>query len=104
MNKTEFINELEIGTYTAFVYDCERSRYQYVDGIISEAFFEEVEEDTEFEIRELGELPEVKEVILDNFIPDYPEYERETIKNDILARGKVGSWNDGETTIYMLIW
>ena len=104
MNKTEFISELEIGTYTAFVYDCESSRYQYADGIISEAFFEEVEEDTEFEIRELGELPEVKEVILDNFIPDYPKYERETIKNDILARGKVGSWNDGETTIYMLIW
>ena len=104
MNKTEFISELEIGTYTAFVYDCERSRYQYVDGIISEAFFEEVEEDTEFEIRELGELPEVKEVILDNFIPDYPERERETIKNDILARGKVGSWHDGETTIYILIW
>jgi len=104
MDKTEFINELEIGTYTAFVYDCESSRYQYVDGIISEAFFEEVEEDTEFEIRELDELPEVKEVILDNFIPDYPEYERETIKNDILARGKVGSWHDGETTIYILIW
>lgn len=104
MNKTEFISELEIGTYTAFVYDCERSRYQYVDGIISEEFFEGVDDDTEFEIRELAELPEVKEVILDNFIPDYPEYERETIKNDILDRGKIGSWKDGETTIYMLIW
>ena len=104
MNKTEFISELEIGTYTAFVYDCERSRYQYVDCIISEEFFEGVDDDTEFEIRELGELPDVKEVILDNFIPDYPEYERETIKNDILARGKVGSWHDGETTIYILIW
>ena len=104
MNKTEFISELEIGTYTAFVYDCESSRYQYVDGIISEEFFEGVEDDTEFEIRELNEFSEVKEVILDNFIPDYPEYERETIKNGILARGKVGSWHDGETTIYMLIW
>jgi hypothetical protein len=52
MNKTEFISELEIGTYTAFVYDCERSRYQYVDGIISEEFFEGVDDDTEFEIRE----------------------------------------------------
>ena len=104
MNKTEFISELEIGTYTAFVYDCESSRYQYVDCIISEEFFEEVEEDTEFEIRDIDELPDVKEVILDNFVPGYPKYERETIKNDILARGKVGSWHDGETTIYILIW
>ena len=103
MNKTEFINELEIGNYTAFVYDCESSRYQYVDGIISEAFFEEVEEDTEFEIRELAELPEVKEVILDNFVSDYFE-NKEEIKNDIITRGKIGSWQDGETTIYMLIW
>ena len=103
MNKTRFINELEIGNYTAFVYDCERSRYQYVDGIISEAFFEEVEEDTEFEIRELDELPEVKEVMLDNFVSDYFE-DKEEIKNDIITRGKIGSWQDGETTIYMLIW
>ena len=103
MNKTEFINELEIGNYTAFVYDCERSRYQYVDGIISEEFFEGVDDDTEFEIRELDELPEVKEVMLDNFVSDYFE-DKEEIKNDIITRGKIGSWQDGETTIYMLIW
>ena len=103
MNKTEFISELEIGSYTAFVYDCERSRYQYVDGIICEEFFEIVDDDTEFEIRELNELPEVKEVMLDNFISDYFE-NKEEIKNDILANGKIGSWRDGETTIYMLIW
>ena len=103
MNKTRFINELEIGNYTAFVYDCERSRYQYVDGIISEEFFEGVDDDTEFEIRELDELPEVKEVMLDNFVSDYFE-DKEEVKNDILDRGKIGSWQDGETTIYMLIW
>ena len=103
MNKTEFINELEIGNTTAFVYDCERSRYQYVDAIICEEFFEIVDDDTEFEIRELDELPEVKEVMLDNFISDYFE-NKEEIKNDILANGKIGSWKDGETTIYMLIW
>ena len=103
MNKTRFINELEIGNYTAFVYDCERSRYQYVDGIISEEFFEGVDDDTEFEIRELDELPEVKEVMLDNFVSDYFE-DKEEIKNDIITRGKIGSWKDGETTIYMLIW
>ena len=103
MNKTEFISELEIGSYTAFVYDCESSRYQYVDGIICEEFFEIVDDDTEFEIRELNELPEVKEVMLDNFISDYFE-NKEEIKNDILARGKIGSWHDGETTIYILIW
>lgn len=106
MNKTDFIYELEFnfGSYTPFVYDCESSRYQYVDGIISEAFFDGINDDTEFEIRELDELPEVKEVILDNFITEYPERKQEAIKNDILDRGKIGSWKDGETTIYMLIW
>jgi hypothetical protein len=36
MNKTEFISELEIGSYTAFVYDCKSSRYQYVDGVVQD--------------------------------------------------------------------
>ena len=103
MNKAEFINELEFGKTTAFVYDCESSRYQYVDGIIFEEFFEEDDDDKEFEIHELDELPEVKEVMLDNFVSDY-FVNKEAIKNDILDRGKIGSWKDGETTIYMLIW
>lgn len=102
MKKKEFINKLEFGNYTAFVYDCESSRYAYTDCIISEEFFEVVDDDTEFEIRDIDELPEVKEVIIDNFVSDYFEH-KDTIKNDILTRGKIGSWHNGETTVYMLI-
>lgn len=104
MNKTDFISELEIGYTTAFVYDCASSRYQYVNGIINEEFFEGVDVDTDFEIRELDELSEVKEVMIDNFVTYFPKCGQEAIKNDILDRGKIGSWKDGETTIYMLIW
>lgn len=112
MKYNEFIKNIEFGNATAFVYDSPNNRYIYSNGEITEDTFENVTDETEFEIVGINELPEVKEVIVDNFLSElepaanveddeYNEIKRRLETGD----AKIGYWseNDGNDDIYMLI-
>lgn len=118
MQYNEFIRKIGFGNLTAFVYDQENNRYNYASGEINDDIFENIVEGTEFRIENLDDYPQVKEVIVDNFLAEiapasnveddgYNEVKR------IIESGeaKVGIWSEEtnyggdiyETTIYMLI-
>lgn len=112
MKYKEFINNIKFGNATAFVYDSPNNRYIYSNGEITEGTFVNVTEDTVFEIVGVNDLPEVKRVIVDNFLPElepaanveddeYNEIKKRLEKGD----AKIGYWleNDGNDNIYMLI-
>ena len=112
MKYNEFINNIEFGNTTAFVYDSSNNRYIYSSGEITESTFENVTDATEFEIVGINELPEVKEVIVDNFLyelepaanvadDEYNEVKKRLETGDV----NIGYWseNDGNDDIYMLI-
>ncbi len=112
MKYNEFIKNIEFGNTTAFVYDSPNNRYIYSSGEITEDTFESVTDETEFEIVGINELPEVKEVIVDNFLSELePAANVEDDEyNEIKKRletgdAKIGYWseNDGNDDIYMLI-
>ena len=112
MKYNEFIKSIEFGNATAFVYDSPNNRYIYSNGEITEDTFENVTDETEFEIVGINELPEVKEVIVDNFLPELEpaanveDDEYNEIKKRLeTGNAKIGYWseNDGNDDIYMLI-
>ena len=112
MKYNEFINNIEFGNATAFVYDLPNNRYIYSSGEITEGTFENVTEDTVFKIVGINELPEVKKVIVDNFLPELEpaanveDDEYNEIKKRLeTGNAKIGYWseNDGNDNIYMLI-
>ena len=112
MKYNEFIKNIEFGNTTAFIYDSPNNRYTYASGEITESTFENVTDATEFEIVGINELPEVKEVIVDNFLyelepaanvadDEYNEVKKRLETGDV----NIGYWseNDGNDDIYMLI-
>jgi len=118
MTYREFINNIEFGNTTAFVFDAPNNRYLYTSGEICEETFENVHSDTEFTIVGIDELPKVKEVIIDNFLSEIAPAANvvdegyEIVKkqlNEGLA--KVGYWDEEThngpdtftTRTYMLI-
>ena len=112
MKYNEFINNIEFGKATAFVYDSPNNRFVYSNGEISEDTFENVTEDTVFEIVGINELSEVKKVIVDNFLSDLEpaanviDDEYNEIKKRLeTGDAKIGYWseNGGNDVIYMLI-
>jgi hypothetical protein len=110
MKYNEFIKNIEFGNATAFVYDSPNNRYIYSNGEITEDTFEDVTDETELEIVGINELPEVKEVMVDNFLPELepaPGVEDDEY-NEIKKRletgdAKIGYYEVGDTTTYVLI-
>lgn len=112
MKYNEFIKNIEFGNTTAFVYASTNNGYMYSSGEITEDTFKNVTDETEFEIVGINELPEVKEVIVDNFLSELEpaanveddEY-NEVKKRLETGDAKIGYWseNDGNDDIYMLI-
>lgn len=70
MKYQEFINHFNFGDFTAFVFDQASSRYQYSSGEITDDTFAFTTSDTEFNIVGIDTYPQVKEVIIDNFLPE----------------------------------
>lgn len=96
------------------MYDSPSNRYIYSSGEIDDDTFGYIENETEFNIVEFNDLPEVKEVMTENFLallrplPEvddegYNEIERHLLSGD----AEIGYWtstvNGEETTTYMLI-
>lgn len=118
MKYREFIENIEFGNTTAFVYDSPNNRYTYSSGEICDDVFDNVDSDTEFTIVGINELPEVKEVIIDNFLSEIaPRVGVEDNGYDMVkkqltnGRAKVGYWDEEThygtnsfiTCTYMLI-
>ena len=112
MKYNEFIQNIKFGNATAFVYDSPNNRFVYSNGEITEDTFENVTEDTVFEIVGINELSEVKKVIVDNFLSDLEpaanviDDEYNEIKKRLeTGDAKIGYWseNGGNDVIYMLI-
>lgn len=117
MTYQEFTKNIEFGNTTAFVYDSPNNRYNYSSGEICDEVFDNVDSDTEFTIVGIDELPEVKEVIIDNFLSEIApaagiEDEGYNMVKKQLNNGKakVGYWDEethyGDTfttRTYMLI-
>jgi hypothetical protein len=112
MKYKEFIKNVEFGSTTAFVYDSPNNRYVYSSGEITESTFENITDETEFEIVCINKLPEVKEVIVDNFLSELEPAQgvEDDGYNEVKKRletgdAKIGYWseNDGNDDIYMLI-
>lgn len=118
MKYQDFIENIEFGNTTAFVFDAPNSRYNYSSGEISEEVFENVDSDTEFTIVDIDELPRVKEVIIDNFLSEIaPAANVEDEGYDIAkkqlndGKAKIGYWDEEThygpdtftTRTYMLI-
>jgi hypothetical protein len=101
MKYQEFIGNIELGNTTAFVYDAPNNRYNYSSGEINDDVFDNVDSDTEFTIVGIDELPEVKEVIIDNFLREIApaanvEDEGYNMVQEQLTNGtaKVGYWDE----------
>lgn len=103
MTYQEFTAHIPWWDITAFVYDSPNNRYIYASGEINDDVFDNIEFDTVFEIVGIDELPDVKQVIIDNFIPDLesltgPDDEGYiAVKTSIeTGEAKIGYW-DKET-------
>jgi len=118
MTYQEFTKNIEFGNTTAFVYDSPNNRYNYSSGEICDEVFDNIDSDTEFTIVGIDELPEVKEVIVDNFLSEIApaagiEDEGYNMVKKQLNNGKakVGYWDEETnygpdtftTRTYMLI-
>ena len=118
MTYQEFTEELTFGDYTAFVFDAPNNRYNYSSGEITDEIFDNVTSDTEFHVTGINSLPEVKEVIIDNFLSELApaagieDEGYNNIKADIeQGWAKVGYWEEETkygpdtitTTVYVLI-
>ena len=104
-----FKNQIGFGYTTAFVYDSPNNRYNYTSGVICNEVFDHIDANTEFTIVGINELPEVKRVIIDNFLCEIDDEEAKELINDSTA--KIGYWDEVThyghdtftTRIYMLI-
>lgn len=118
MKYQDFIENIEFGNTTAFVFDAPNNRNLYTSGEICEETFENVHSDTEFTIVDIDELPKVKEVIIENFLSEMAsvagiENEDYNMVKKQLNNGKakVGYWDEEThygpdtftTRTYMLI-
>lgn len=118
MTYKEFTKEITFGDFTAFVYDAPNNRYNYASDEITVDIFDNVTSDTEFHITGINSLPEVKEVIIDNFLSEIApaagieDEGYDNIKANIeQGLAKVGYWEEETkygpdtitTTVYMLI-
>ncbi len=112
MKYNEFIKSIEFGNATAFVYDSPNNRFVYSNGDITEDTFENVTENTVFEVCNINDLPVVKSVMIENFLAELEPSENvvDDEYNEIKKRletgdAKIGYWseNDGNDDIYMLI-
>lgn len=118
MKYQEFTKEIAFGKTTAFVYDSPNNRYQYASGEVCDEIFDHCISDTNFHIVGIDELPQVKEVIINNFLPELEpasniEDENYSIVKEQLESGKakIGYWEEEMnygtdaylTTTYMLI-
>lgn len=110
MKYNEFIEYLTFGATTAFVYDSPNNRYVYSSGEIFEDIFEDVTEDTVFEVCNINDLPEVKSVMVENFLTELEPAEnvQDDNYNEIKRRlesgdAKIGYYEVGNTTTYVLI-
>ena len=112
MKYNEFINNIKFGIATAFVYDSPKNRFVYSNGDITEETFDNVTDETEFKVCNINDLPEVKSVMIENFLAELEPAENveDDEYNDIKKRletgdAKIGYWseNDGNEVIYMLI-
>ena len=115
MKYQDFTNSITFGNYTAFVYDSPNNRYVYSAGDITDDTFANTNEETDFNIVPINDFPRVKEVIIDNFLPEiapasnvqddgYDEVKR-LIES---GEAQIGYWDDQnifgvEDTTYMLI-
>lgn len=109
MKYNEFTRVLDMNAYTAFVTDSANSRYAYTDGYVSDAF-DNTDCETEFEICPIEEFPEVREVMVENFLadlepaPNVQDDEYEYIKSRLENNdAMIGYWKENNTTVYMLI-
>lgn len=118
MKYQEFTEGLTFGNFTAFVFDAPNSRYNYSSGEITDEIFDNVTSGTEFYVTDINSLPEVKEVIIDNFLSEIApaagveDEGYNNIKADIeQGLAKVGYWEEETkygpdaitTTVYILI-
>lgn len=112
MKYNEFIENIEFGNTTAFVYDSPNNRYTYASGEITEDIFNNISNETEFKICNINDLPDVKSVMVENFLAELEP--AENVKDDEYTEikrkleagnAKIGYWseNDGNDDIYMLI-
>jgi hypothetical protein len=110
MKYNEFTEYLTFGDTTAFVFDSPNNRYVYSSGEIFEDKFEDATEDTVFNVCNINDLPEVKSVMVENFLPELEPAEniQDDEYNEIKRRletgdAKIGYYEVGDTTTYVLI-
>jgi hypothetical protein len=101
MKYQEFIENFSFGDFTAFVYDSANCRYQYSSGEITDDTFAFTTSQTEFQIVGIDAFPAVKEVIIDNFLPEIApapgieDYSYEEIKDLIESgRAELAVWDE----------
>lgn len=115
MTYQEFTKNIEFGNTTAFVYDAPNNRYNYSSGEIYEKIFDNTTSETDFRIAGIDEYPEVKQVIIDNFLSDIAPAANvqddgyDSVKKQLVnGKAKLGIWKEKNksfttTTTYMLI-
>lgn len=118
MKYDQFIKYANIGDFSAFVYDYQNNRYEYASGEVNYNVFDYTSNDTEFFIAAIDDFPEVKQIIIDNFLAelspakDVVDDKYQEIERILLAgEAKVGYWDEYtkygpdtiKTTVYMLI-
>lgn len=110
MKYHEFSKIAPWGNTTAFVYESPKSHYNYASGEVNEDTFQYVDSDTDFNIVGIDDLPEVKEVIIDNFLPEIAPAECvedesfDAIKSAIEnGDAQIALWTEGTETAYMLL-
>ena len=118
MTYQEFRKNIEFGNTTAFVFDAPNNRYNYSSGEIYDDVFDNITSETEFRIVGIDEYPEVKQVIIDNFLPEIEpaagiqDDGYDSVKKQLNnGKAKLGIWDEETkygpdeftTTTYMLI-
>lgn len=112
MKAKEFYKNINFGDTTAFVYDDPNgSRGVYASGEITEDTFCYTDIDTNFSIVKITEYPNIKEIIVDNFLSEIKPYEGvydeayEIVKHKLDSNDVcLGIWIDNNgVTNYMLI-
>lgn len=110
MKYQDFIKNVTFGDMTAFVFDEPSNCNCYSSGEVDEDTFGNTTSDTEFEIKDINDYPEVKQIIIDNFLSEiapakgiedenYNEVRNSIINGDC----KLGIWKEGNCTTYMLL-
>jgi hypothetical protein len=110
MKYNEFIKNIKFGDTTAFVYDSPNNRYTYASGEITEDIFNNISNETEFKICNINDLPDVKSVMVENFLAELEPAENveddgyTEIKRKLEAgNAKIGCWENDGNDVYMLI-